>query len=166
MIRIEKINKSKANTSLTVRFPEDIYNEYKKLPGEIVTVPDGFNQKINWSIQRNILFPQKFVCAWIFVLLDLQKGRIPGSFPVSHKLSVHLWGHPVSLWLVHKLKGGNIETKLCFVTVFLFSNPFFCTFSRHFSLPRIIFIPFNYRVSCYSCHDTVPSNDYNICWKE
>lgn len=32
--RIEKINKSKANVSLTVRFPEDIYSEYKKLADE------------------------------------------------------------------------------------------------------------------------------------
>lgn len=32
--RIEKINKSKANVSITVRFPEDIYNVYKKLSEE------------------------------------------------------------------------------------------------------------------------------------
>ncbi|MCI8291030.1 MAG: hypothetical protein HFJ25_02070 [Clostridia bacterium] len=29
--KIEKINKSKANIPMTVRFPEDIYTEYKKL---------------------------------------------------------------------------------------------------------------------------------------
>lgn len=29
--KIEKVNKSKANVPMTVRFPEDIYNEYKKL---------------------------------------------------------------------------------------------------------------------------------------
>lgn len=32
--KIEKINKSKANVPMTVRFPEDIYNEYKKLSEE------------------------------------------------------------------------------------------------------------------------------------
>lgn len=32
--KIEKINKSKANVSMTVRFPEDIYNEYKNLSEE------------------------------------------------------------------------------------------------------------------------------------
>lgn len=29
--KIEKINKSKANVPMTVRFPEDLYSEYKKL---------------------------------------------------------------------------------------------------------------------------------------
>lgn len=29
--KIEKINKSKANVPMTVRFPEDVYNEYKKI---------------------------------------------------------------------------------------------------------------------------------------
>lgn len=29
--KIEKVNKSKANVPMTVRFPEDIYNEYKTL---------------------------------------------------------------------------------------------------------------------------------------
>lgn len=32
--KIEKINKSKANIPMTVRFPEDIYDEYKKLSEE------------------------------------------------------------------------------------------------------------------------------------
>ncbi|MCL2859046.1 MAG: hypothetical protein FWF46_00430 [Oscillospiraceae bacterium] len=32
--KIEKINKNKANVSLTVRFPEDVYNSYKKLSEE------------------------------------------------------------------------------------------------------------------------------------
>lgn len=32
--KIEKINKSKANVPMTVRFPEDVYNEYKKLSEE------------------------------------------------------------------------------------------------------------------------------------
>lgn len=32
--KIEKINKSKANVPMTIRFPEDIYNEYKKLSEE------------------------------------------------------------------------------------------------------------------------------------
>lgn len=32
--KIEKINKSKANFPMTVRFPEDIYNEYKRLSEE------------------------------------------------------------------------------------------------------------------------------------
>lgn len=32
--KIEKINKSKANVPMTVRFPEDLYNEYKKLSEE------------------------------------------------------------------------------------------------------------------------------------
>ena len=32
--KIEKINKSKANVPMTVRFPEDVYNEYKKLSNE------------------------------------------------------------------------------------------------------------------------------------
>ena len=32
--KIEKINKSEANLPMTVRFPEDIYNEYKKLSKE------------------------------------------------------------------------------------------------------------------------------------
>ncbi len=32
--KIEKVNKSKANVPMTVRFPEDIYNEYKKLSEE------------------------------------------------------------------------------------------------------------------------------------
>lgn len=31
VLKIEKINKTKANVPMTVRFPEDIYNEYKKL---------------------------------------------------------------------------------------------------------------------------------------
>lgn len=29
--KIEKINKSKANVPMTVRFPEDVYIKYKKL---------------------------------------------------------------------------------------------------------------------------------------
>lgn len=29
--KIEKVNKSKANVPMTVRFPEDIYNNYKQL---------------------------------------------------------------------------------------------------------------------------------------
>ncbi len=29
--KIEKVNKSEANVPMTIRFPEDIYNEYKKL---------------------------------------------------------------------------------------------------------------------------------------
>ena len=29
--KIEKINKNKANVSMTIRFPEDIYNSYKSL---------------------------------------------------------------------------------------------------------------------------------------
>lgn len=29
--RIEKINKSKANVPMTVRFPEDVYKSYKEL---------------------------------------------------------------------------------------------------------------------------------------
>lgn len=29
--KIEKINKSKANVPMTVRFPEDVYTKYKKL---------------------------------------------------------------------------------------------------------------------------------------
>lgn len=32
--KIEKVNKSKANVPMTVRFPEDIYNEYKRLSEE------------------------------------------------------------------------------------------------------------------------------------
>ncbi len=32
--KIEKINKSKANVPMTIRFPEDVYNEYKKLSEE------------------------------------------------------------------------------------------------------------------------------------
>ena len=32
--KIEKINKLKANIPMTVRFPEDIYNKYKKLSEE------------------------------------------------------------------------------------------------------------------------------------
>ena len=32
--KIEKINKNKANVSLTVRFPEDVYNSYKRLSEE------------------------------------------------------------------------------------------------------------------------------------
>lgn len=32
--KIEKINKTKANIPMTVRFPEDIYTEYKKLSEE------------------------------------------------------------------------------------------------------------------------------------
>lgn len=32
--KIEKINKSKANVPMTVRFPEDVYNDYKKLSEE------------------------------------------------------------------------------------------------------------------------------------
>ena len=32
--KIEKINKSKANVPITIRFPEDIYEEYKKLSEE------------------------------------------------------------------------------------------------------------------------------------
>lgn len=32
--KIEKVNKSKANVPMTVRFPEDVYNEYKKLSEE------------------------------------------------------------------------------------------------------------------------------------
>ena len=32
--KIENINKSEANLPMTVRFPEDIYNEYKKLSQE------------------------------------------------------------------------------------------------------------------------------------
>ena len=29
--KIEKINKNKANVPMTIRFPEDVYNEYKNL---------------------------------------------------------------------------------------------------------------------------------------
>lgn len=29
--KIEKVNKSKANVPMTVRFPEDLYNTYKQL---------------------------------------------------------------------------------------------------------------------------------------
>lgn len=32
--KIEKVNKTKANVPMTVRFPEDIYNEYKELSEE------------------------------------------------------------------------------------------------------------------------------------
>lgn len=32
--KIEKVNKSKANVPMTVRFPEDVYNEYKELSEE------------------------------------------------------------------------------------------------------------------------------------
>lgn len=32
--KIEKINKLKANIPMTIRFPEDIYNKYKKLSEE------------------------------------------------------------------------------------------------------------------------------------
>ncbi len=32
--KIEKINKTKANIPMTVRFPEEIYNEYKKISEE------------------------------------------------------------------------------------------------------------------------------------
>ena len=32
--KIEKMNKTKANIPMTVRFPEEIYNEYKKLSEE------------------------------------------------------------------------------------------------------------------------------------
>jgi len=32
--KIEKINKSKANVPMTVRFPEDVYNDYKNLASE------------------------------------------------------------------------------------------------------------------------------------
>lgn len=32
--KVEKINKSKANIPMTIRFPEDIYDEYKKLSEE------------------------------------------------------------------------------------------------------------------------------------
>lgn len=32
--KIEKINKSKANISMTIRFPEDFYNKYKQLSEE------------------------------------------------------------------------------------------------------------------------------------
>lgn len=32
--KIEKVNKSKANVPMTIRFPEDIYIEYKKLSEE------------------------------------------------------------------------------------------------------------------------------------
>lgn len=32
--KIEKVNKLKANVPMTVRFPEDIYNEYKLLSEE------------------------------------------------------------------------------------------------------------------------------------
>lgn len=34
MFKVTKINKSKANIPMTVRFPEDIYDEYKKLSEE------------------------------------------------------------------------------------------------------------------------------------
>ena len=29
--KIEKVNKTNSNVPMTIRFPEDIYNEYKKL---------------------------------------------------------------------------------------------------------------------------------------
>lgn len=32
--KIEKINKAKANIPMTVRFPEEVYTEYKKLSEE------------------------------------------------------------------------------------------------------------------------------------
>lgn len=32
--KIEKVNKTKANVPMTIRFPEDIYNEYKELSEE------------------------------------------------------------------------------------------------------------------------------------
>lgn len=32
--KIEKINKTRANIPMTVRFPEEIYNEYKKISEE------------------------------------------------------------------------------------------------------------------------------------
>ena len=32
--KIEKVNKSKSTKPITVRFPEDVYNEYKKLSNE------------------------------------------------------------------------------------------------------------------------------------
>lgn len=32
--KIEKVNKAKANVPMTVRFPEDVYYEYKKLSDE------------------------------------------------------------------------------------------------------------------------------------
>jgi hypothetical protein len=32
--KIEKINKSKANIPMTIRFPEDVYNKYKQLSEE------------------------------------------------------------------------------------------------------------------------------------
>lgn len=38
--KIEKINKNKANISLTIRFPEDIYHQYK-------TLSDNSGQSLN-----------------------------------------------------------------------------------------------------------------------
>lgn len=54
--KIEKVNKSKANVPMTVRFPEDIYNEYKKL-----------------SEQSNQSFNSIVISALRYALEDLEK---------------------------------------------------------------------------------------------
>lgn len=54
--KIEKIDKSKANVPMTVRFPEDIYNEYKKL-----------------SEQSNQSFNSIVISALRYALEDLEK---------------------------------------------------------------------------------------------
>ena len=54
--KIEKINKSKANMPMTVRFPEDIYNEYKKL-----------------SIESNQSFNSLIISALRYSLENLEK---------------------------------------------------------------------------------------------
>ena len=54
--KIEKVNKSKANVPMTVRFPEDIYNEYKKI-----------------SEQSNQSFNSIVISALRYALEDLEK---------------------------------------------------------------------------------------------
>lgn len=54
--KIEKINKSKANVPMTVRFPEDVYNEYKKI-----------------SVETNQSFNSIVISALRYALNDLEK---------------------------------------------------------------------------------------------
>ena len=49
--KVEKVNKSKANIPMTVRFPEDIYNEYKKLSNDS---GQSFNSLVIYALRYSL----------------------------------------------------------------------------------------------------------------
>ena len=66
--KVEKINKSKANVPMTVRFPEDIYNEYKKLS-------ENSGQSFQSIIKYNTLL-SLIKCKLIYIYYNLSKHSI------------------------------------------------------------------------------------------